>query len=439
GEDLGGVAGVEDRPHRRSELVGVPETVIAVPEVLLRALVEANNTAVPDVKVATGDEDNGRFDCTPAGVRAWLESRGVQVKGEKRNGDKTLLLLECCPINSEIVSTGGSDIAVMVGDDGKLAYCNKHNRGENYTWHDLRRVLDPDYEPHPVGDVDLSSFRVSARGAPQQKTADTNPLDPGPLPQTLLRIPGFVGELMNFCLETAPYPNPVMAFGGALALQAFLAGRKVRDPGDNRTNIMQAPKVTLFNGQQAFVSDTTQMPFVISLIPVVGDFAAAHQPVIVVLSEGTFMTVQAVVSNDRRYVRLTIVPFFSKIGDVDTFTFASERVSSRTGGDDADPNTPPAPEDIIAATTVQLPSFSFVTVTTTVSVPDGGTVLLGGIKRLSEGRNELGVPMLNKIPYINRLFKNIGIGKSTQSLMMMVTPRIIIQEEEEEKLGIATP
>ena len=84
-----------------------------------------------------------------------------------------------------------------------------------------------------------------------------------------------------------------------------------------------------------------------------------------------------------------------------------------------------------------MPTFSFVTVTTTVSVPDGGTVLLGGIKRLSEGRNEFGVPILNKIPYINRLFKNVGIGRETQSLMMMVTPRIIIQEEEEEKLGIA--
>ena len=85
---------------------------------------------------------------------------------------------------------------------------------------------------------------------------------------------------------------------------------------------------------------------------------------------------------------------------------------------------------------MQLPTFSFVTVTTTVSVPDGGTVLLGGIKRLSEGRNEFGVPMLNKMPYINRLFKNVGIGRETQSLMMMVTPRIIIQEEEEEKLGV---
>jgi hypothetical protein len=42
---------------------------------------------------------------------------------------------------------------------------------------------------------------------------------------------------MDYCLATAPYPNQVMAFSGALALQAFLAGRKVRDPGDNRTNL----------------------------------------------------------------------------------------------------------------------------------------------------------------------------------------------------------
>ena len=50
------------------------------------------------------------------------------------------------------------------------------------------------------------------------------------------------------------------------------------------------------------------------------------------------------------------------------------------------------------------------------------------------------MPILSKVPYINRLFKNVGIGRETQSLMMMVTPRIIIQEEEEEKLiGTATP
>jgi general secretion pathway protein D len=217
--------------------------------------------------------------------------------------------------------------------------------------------------------------------------------------------------------------------------------------GDTRSNVLQAPKVTLFNGQQAFVSDTSQSPFVTSVVPVVGDFAAAQQPVIVVLSEGTYTTVQAVVSADRRYVRLTVVPFFSKIGAVKTFTFnSSETSTTDTNSGIFVDDTPDSDDSRIdsstdrtiierSGTTVQLPTFSFVTVTTTVSVPDGGTVLLGGIKRLSEGRNEFGVPILNKIPYINRLFKNVGIGRETQTLMMMVTPRIIIQEEEEEKHG----
>ena len=224
--------------------------------------------------------------------------------------------------------------------------------------------------------------------------------------------------------------------------------------GDRRSNVLQAPKVTLFNGQQAYVSDTSQSPFVISVIPVVGDFAAAQQPVIVVLSEGSFMTVQAVVSHDKRFVRLTVVPFFSKIGDVKTFQFTGSQTTttdtSADGGEFVDPNNMDndrrdnatsgnSSTTTSSGTVVQLPTFSFVTVTTTVSVPDGGTVLLGGIKRLSEGRNEFGVPILNKIPYLKRLFKNVGIGRETQSLLMMVTPRIIIQEEEEERIGVTTP
>jgi len=237
--------------------------------------------------------------------------------------------------------------------------------------------------------------------------------------------------------------NPASAatFGFAILsdIEAFFVITAAQ--GDTRSNIMQAPKVTLFNGQQAFVSDTTQRPFVTSVIPVVGDFAAAHQPVVVVLNEGTSLSVQAVVSNDRRFVRLTLVPFFSKIGDVQEFTF-NGKTTTTTGTaavDPADPKKAVTNEAVTTreGTTIQLPVFSFTTVTTTVSVPDGGTVLLGGIKRLSEQRIEQGVPVLSKVPYINRLFRNVAIARQASSLMMMVTPRIIIQEEEEEKLGIA--
>ncbi|MFN9973297.1 MAG: hypothetical protein ACK58T_25765, partial [Phycisphaerae bacterium] len=47
-------------------------------------------------------------------------------------------------------------------------------------------------------------------------------------------------------------------------------------------------------------------------------------------------------------------------------------------------------------------------------------------------RNMAGVPILNKIPYLSRLFQNSGVGRETESVMLMVTPRIIIQDEEEE-------
>jgi general secretion pathway protein D len=240
-------------------------------------------------------------------------------------------------------------------------------------------------------------------------------------------------------------PNSAATFGFAILsdIEAYFLIEAAQ--GDSRTNVLNAPKVTLFNGQQAFVADATQRPFVVGVIPVVGEFAAAQQPVIVVLNEGTMMTIQAVVSDDRRYVRMTIVPFFTQIGDVDEFTFegsSSTTNSSSSTDDDEDGKNEEEDEsesEVRSGVTVQLPSFSFVSVVTTVSVPDGGTVLLGGIKRLSEGRNEFGVPLLSKVPYINRLFRNVAIGRETDSLMMMVTPRIIIQEEEEERLGIAVP
>ncbi|WP_172991899.1 general secretion pathway protein GspD [Lacipirellula parvula] len=249
----------------------------------------------------------------------------------------------------------------------------------------------------------------------------------------------------SFSLATPQFGSPqdVGSFGFAILsdIEAFFVINASQ--GDQRANVLQAPKVTLFNGQQANVIDSSFRPFVISVIPVVGEFAAAQQPVIVVLSEGTMMTVQAVVSDDRRYVRLTLVPFFSQIGDVQTFTFeGSESIStSNSNTDDNDGESTSEDETETTSrsgTTVQLPTFQVITVSTTVSVPDGGTVLLGGIKRLVEGRNEFGVPLLSKVPYIDRLFRNVGIGRETDSLMMMVTPHIIIQEEEEDRLGIAS-
>ena len=230
GDDLRGQSGVPDRPHRRSEIEHVPESIGVVSPEMLAALAEPK--ATPAVAVPAGD-------CFPAnapGVRSWLEARGVAIKGERRNGTKTMLLLERCPVDPAIESTGGSDIAVLVGDDGRLAYCNKHSRGADFTWHDLRRAVDPGYATRGVVDPGVDISALIASEAPPLPDAP-EPSDPGPLPPEMLRLPGFVGEVMDHCLRTAPYPNQTLAFCGALVLQAVLAGRKVRDPGDNRTNL----------------------------------------------------------------------------------------------------------------------------------------------------------------------------------------------------------
>ena len=304
--------------------------------------------------------------------------------------------------------------------------------------------------------VALSPFGRLNVFSPTQTTGQTNA--PG-FAQNYYSIPFRQNSFGSATVPSLPgLPDPTTSaanFGFAILsdIEAFFLIQAAQ--GNTRSNVMQAPKVTLFNGQNATISDQVQRPFVISVVPVVGDFAAAQQPVITVLSEGTAVNVQAVVSNDRRFVRLTLVPFFSQIGKIQEFQFEGSRstktkTSDEKSGVDGEADVANGPgvgaglttnikanreEEVRSnGTTIQQPEFIMTTVTTTVSVPDGGTVLLGGIKRLREGRNEFGVPILSKIPYVNRLFKNVGLGRTTDSLMLMVTPRIIIQEEEEEKL-----
>jgi hypothetical protein len=73
-------------------------------------------------------------------------------------------------------------------------------------------------------------------------------------------------------------------------------------------------------------------------------------------------------------------------------------------------------------------------VNTTVNVPDGGTAVVGGFQNSAEARNEFGPPGLSQVPYLSRLFKNVGYGRQTSSSRIGVSVRIISLEEEEQKL-----
>lgn len=65
---------------------------------------------------------------------------------------------------------------------------------------------------------------------------------------------------------------------------------------------------------------------------------------------------------------------------------------------------------------VQLPTWSSVSGSTTVSVPDGGSALMGGITRSASGRNEFGTPLLP--------LRNSSIGSQSSASSMRVTAQI---------------
>jgi hypothetical protein len=84
-------------------------------------------------------------------------------------------------------------------------------------------------------DVDLSG--IMSQFHDEEEPDYTATYDPGEIPKHLLSVPGFINDVCDFMLQTAPHPEPILSFFGALCLQSVLAGRKVRDAQDNRTNL----------------------------------------------------------------------------------------------------------------------------------------------------------------------------------------------------------
>ena len=127
--------------------------------------------------------------------------------------------------------------------------------------------------------VGLTAEQSVPPAAPQRDPGEPGCRDPGEIPEEMLRVPGFVSELMDLCMETAPYPNQPMTFCGALALQAFLAGRKVCDSGDNRTNLYLLGLALSSAGKDWIRKLNAKILHEIGLLPCLGDRLASGEGV----------------------------------------------------------------------------------------------------------------------------------------------------------------
>jgi general secretion pathway protein D len=67
---------------------------------------------------------------------------------------------------------------------------------------------------------------------------------------------------------------------------------------------------------------------------------------------------------------------------------------------------------------------------TQIAVQSGQTVLLGGLIQQNEGNTDTGVPGLNRVPVIGRLFGTTNHNRNRTELIVLITPRVITSSEE---------
>ena len=72
-----------------------------------------------------------------------------------------------------------------------------------------------------------------------------------------------------------------------------------------------------------------------------------------------------------------------------------------------------------------IPPIITQSITTTVMIEDGGTIVIGGIYRVEQSEQTDSVPLLSKIPLLGNLFKSSNKRGEQKELLVFITPRII--------------
>jgi type II secretory pathway component GspD/PulD (secretin)/tetratricopeptide (TPR) repeat protein len=239
-----------------------------------------------------------------------------------------------------------------------------------------------------------------------------------------LAAPQGTGEGLNIGGGFVPSNSSLSISGGILSSYQLSMLMNATQEDQNVTKL-DAPRIILFNGQRSWIAVTTQEAYVSSFTQsasggtgIGGLGAVATNLNVSTLSVGVVLDVQATASADRRYVEMTITPSMATLLSLAQFNVQGI-------------NTAGATNTALSPGFVQLPEIELTTLSTTVSVPDDGTLLLGGQRVAGETEIEAGVPILSKIPIINRLFTNRSFVRDSGILLILVHPQIIIQKEYE--------
>jgi len=191
---------------------------------------------------------------------------------------------------------------------------------------------------------------------------------------------------------------------------------------------LDAPLATVLSGESASFTVNRQMIFALPPFQTQGTQLSTAggtqiqpqgtEPRYLPINPSTSLSITPIITHDKKNVLLGILTTQNQFLGMRTTTIETPLLTGVGAGQ-------------TVSYDVQLPDQESSTMMTRVSVPDRGTLLLGGQRITSEVETEAGVPILSKIPLIGRLFSNRSMVKDSKILLILVKPIIILQEETE--------
>ncbi len=209
------------------------------------------------------------------------------------------------------------------------------------------------------------------------------------------------------------------AFGSLDDLQVSFIIRATQAHRNAKT--LTAPKVAVLNGESATLSVTTAKRLVtdstINTETTVTqgvsstNFWWTHETEDI--DSGVRLSVTPVITSDKKYVLLRIT---AQLQDI-----LAEATETQTAVVNGETQTD----------SFVLPTQQQSLVQTRVTVPDRGTILLGGLTLTANRELEAGGPVLSKIPVLGRDVATRREVRDKQILLIMVKPTIVLKDEAE--------
>ena len=211
-----------------------------------------------------------------------------------------------------------------------------------------------------------------------------------------------------------------LSFGliGPIQLSAILTAAE----NNLRGRVLTSPSVTTVNGVRSNVFVGDQSAYISDYEVVSSNL----DPTISVLTTGNSLDVKPFVSADRKYVTMDFQPATSSVKYFTDFISAPRVITNGTNGGAV----------VTAAVNypIELPNVSVKEAGTTLTIPDRGSVLIGGFGKAADESSSSRVPFLGNIPYLGRLFGHRGRYSDHEKLYLMATITIISYDEQEAKL-----